>query len=116
MNKQPIIHTPVVKPKKSTVFIDDIVVYNSQEYSRTDEIIPSSEIGKQVGVIKRIGHWNERLDGDSTYFPYGDPIFEILGQEPITYIAIGELSGKEGQGGIYRYVKLVNKKYILKIE
>jgi len=83
------------------------IIFNHYYYRKTGQTADPSELGQEIGRIKRTGVWQELRSGDSNNMRPG-PIYAIHGKDPAEYIAA---KGTIMVGRKMRESYLIFKKY-----
>lgn len=95
-----------LSPKKNAVTPPVSIGWNSSIYGPSGDKLSKSELGNQLGEIKRINEPMPTESGDSNndYIPTGSKIFEIKGIDNKEAIAI------EKNDAYYKFVKKASLK------
>jgi hypothetical protein len=77
--------TPVISPNPTTDASlppnQRYIVYKNAYYVKTDEVLPTSQVGSKVLTVTRIGDWAIKKEGDTNEFPPGPDLYTVKGSD-----------------------------------
>jgi hypothetical protein len=79
------------------------IVYKNAYYVKTDEVLPTLQVGNKVLTVTRIGDWAIKKEGDTNEFTPGSDLYTVKGSDD-SKMAVKVSRGKTSSGTtIYEY-------------